>query len=393
MLILIIFLGITASETFTDSRIATNAIDKVNNYFNPMYIKIANFTELESTWKQQIEDTKEGLAKVKADTLRGLEDSVHAIIYELNFIKEEITPEKVVRILESLEHKITTISQTYNTEIQDSLGNLQSATLQNVAALGDSLKKTLESFQEKVVGAIEASNTDWIDIYTYFDNHHHTVQIRFINDDHRLSRWPILVFLLSAIFCLAGSTLFHLFYCLSPTVNKIFLRLDYAGICILIYGSGFPPVVYGFYCQPDFALLYLTITGIVSGTVFTVSMMDFIHTEKYRKMKSLMYGSLGIFSAFPIIHLMNNSFQVGLENDYLPFSDSLPYYIAMGGTYLGGLVIYTARCPERYKPRQFDICGQSHQLWHVCVVVAVVLHYLGAFENYYTRIDIPCIIV
>ena len=117
----------------------------------------------------------------------------------------------------------------------------------------------------------------------------------------------MLVFLLSAMFCLLGSTIFHLYLCLSLKVKTILLRLDYAGICILIFGSCFPPSFYGFYCQPGYYHLYISVIGITSFTVFIVSMMDFIHTAKYRKIKSLMYGSLGIFAGFPIFHLVFNS--------------------------------------------------------------------------------------
>jgi len=222
--------------------------------------------------------------------------------------------------------------------------------------------------------------------------HPQQVQLRATSDPLKLSRWPILVFLCSAIFCLMGSSAFHLFYCMGLRTNSILLRLDYAGICVLIFGSCFPPMVYGFYCQPYYYNLYLSIIGLVSGVVFTVSMMDFIHTEKYRKLKSLMYGGLGIFAGFPVAHLVYYSVQASVENDYLPFMDSVPFYLGMGACYLGGLTIYTYRCPERYKPGQYDICGHSHQLWHFCVVMAVILHYLGAFENYYTRISIPCLI-
>jgi len=248
-------------------------------------------------------------------------------------------------------------------------------------------------FQDRIAHQITSPTYDWIDIYTYFDKMHpHQVQLRSTSDPLKLSRWPILVFLCSAIFCLMGSSAFHLFYCMGLRTNSILLRLDYAGICVLIFGSCFPPMVYGFYCEPYYYNLYLSIIGLVSGVVFTVSMMDFIHTEKYRKLKSLMYGGLGIFAGFPVAHLVYYSVQASVENDYLPFMDSVPFYLGMGACYLGGLTIYTYRCPERYKPGQYDICGHSHQLWHFCVVMAVILHYLGAFENYYTRISIPCLI-
>lgn len=45
--------------------------------------------------------------------------------------------------------------------------------------------------------------------------------------------------------------------------------------------------------------------------------------------------------------------------------------------YLFGALLYATRTPERYFPGRCDFVGQSHQLFHVCVVVAAIVHYLG----------------
>ena len=95
---------------------------------------------------------------------------------------------------------------------------------------------------------------------------------------------------------------------MGPKTNKIMLRLDYCGINLLITGSCFPPFVYGFYCQPFFYVIYLSIIGSVSLVVFFVSLFDKIHKPENNGWKSLMYGSLGIFAAFPAIHLGINGF-------------------------------------------------------------------------------------
>lgn len=80
--------------------------------------------------------------------------------------------------------------------------------------------------------------------------------------------------------------------------------MDYAGISFLISGSTFPPYVYNFYCQPHLYFIYLGILSFVATVVFIVSLCSFIHAEKYRNLKAVMYGALGIFAAFPIIHLL-----------------------------------------------------------------------------------------
>ena len=81
------------------------------------------------------------------------------------------------------------------------------------------------------------------------------------------------------------------------------MRVDYAGISLLILGSTFPPFYYGFYCDPLLRNLYLCIIGIACFSVYVISIFDFIHTEPWRKIKGIMYGSLGIFAGVPAIHL------------------------------------------------------------------------------------------
>jgi adiponectin receptor len=40
------------------------------------------------------------------------------------------------------------------------------------------------------------------------------------------------------------------------------------------------------------------------------------------------------------------------------------------------------RIPERYRPGKFDLVGQSHQIFHVLVVVATGLHLVGLLTAY-----------
>jgi adiponectin receptor len=64
---------------------------------------------------------------------------------------------------------------------------------------------------------------------------------------------------------------------------------------------------------------------------------------------------------------------------------TVPLYLGMGASYLLGLTIYAVRCPERYRPGHYDICGHSHQIWHLAVVVGIVLAYIATIINYYQR--------
>jgi adiponectin receptor len=255
-----------------------------------------------------------------------------------------------------------------------------------------SLKEKLTELKTELIHQIDSLDLDWIDIYKYIHPSYHPVLM--LKDGQRLmplSKWPIIVFLLSAVFCLLCSATYHLFWCLEEKISQVFRRLDYAGISILITGSCFPPFVYGFYCQPFYANLYLSIIGFTSIVVFFVSLGDKIHEDKNKKIKSFMYGGLGVFAGFPLIHIGYLTLTISETNDNLDFSTSIPYYLSMGVCYLGGLSIYASKCPERFMPGKVDIWGHSHQIWHICVLLGIVLTYIGAFDNYYTRMQIPCI--
>ena len=70
-----------------------------------------------------------------------------------------------------------------------------------------------------------------------------------------LTRWPLAVFLLTAMACLGFSAFFHLFNAVSERTSNFLQCLDYAGIALLITGSNIPVIFYGFYCLEENTLV------------------------------------------------------------------------------------------------------------------------------------------
>lgn len=48
-----------------------------------------------------------------------------------------------------------------------------------------------------------------------------------------------------------------------------------------------------------------------------------------------------------------------------------------GLTYVTGAVVYSLQIPERFCPGRFDLLGHSHQIHHIFVVTASILHEKG----------------
>lgn len=157
-----------------------------------------------------------------------------------------------------------------------------------------------------------------------------------------ISRWPIFVFLWSAVFCLLCSAIFHLFYPMSGASYKIFLRFDYAGINVLISGSTFPPLYYGMYCNLNLAIFYLGLISAIAVTLFTVSVFEWIHRDENRKIKALLFAGFGMFLLVPAMHMVLNEYVFGTE-DKFSFVTSLPFVLGVAASYLSGLYTYTVQ--------------------------------------------------
>ncbi|EGR29870.1 hypothetical protein IMG5_147130 [Ichthyophthirius multifiliis] len=248
----------------------------------------------------------------------------------------------------------------------------------------DELIGKIENLRYELIQQIDSHQFDWIDFYMddYINKNEFLIEK---SNTHVVSRWPIFVFLLSAILCLLFSTLFHLFYCKNPKYFQFFLRLDFAGVSLLVSGSTFPPFYYGFYCNFYLAYFYLSLVTIVSAFVFLVSIQEFINKPEYFAFRSFIQGLLGFFSSIPIGHLIYLEVFKENNNDTYSTANSIGYYLVVCFCYLIGLIIFALRCPERYKPGHFDICGASHQLWHVMVLIGIGLTYVASIINFYTR--------
>jgi adiponectin receptor len=62
----------------------------------------------------------------------------------------------------------------------------------------------------------------------------------------------------------------------------------------------------------------------------------------------------------------------------------------MGATYIGGAILFALRAPECFAPGRFDYFFASHQLFHVCVIVAAGFHYQAVANLYAWRQATAC---
>jgi adiponectin receptor len=64
------------------------------------------------------------------------------------------------------------------------------------------------------------------------------------------------------------------------------------------------------------------------------------------------------------------------------------YLLLVALCYVVGAVLYLTRFPEKYFPGKFDFVFSSHQLWHLLVFAAAVIHYHGLVRLYTWRVEL-----
>lgn len=242
----------------------------------------------------------------------------------------------------------------------------------------ESLSKRFIELREKLLDLMELENIYFGKNET-FDNYHKRYP-------KKLRRWPLFIFLISAILCLSFSTTFHLIGCISQKYHTILSRFDYGGISLLVSGSCFPPYYYFFYCETKFRLFYLMFISTFGLITFFLSLTNNFNSPKMREFRGKLFIIFGLCAGIPVIHMKLAGNKLKGYNPDIRF---LFWYLG-GITYIIGGIIYITRFPERKYPGKFDFFGSSHQLFHIFVVLAAYFHYLGSLDAYYSRFDNLC---
>ncbi|XP_012331755.1 adiponectin receptor protein 2 isoform X1 [Aotus nancymaae] len=180
------------------------------------------------------------------------------------------------------------------------------------------------------------------------------------------------LFFLGAILCLSFSWLFHTVYCHSEGVSRIFSKLDYSGIALLIMGSFVPWLYYSFYCNPQPCFIYLIVICVLGIAAIIVSQWDMFATPQYRGVRAGVFLGLGLSGIIPTLHYV-------ISEGFLKAATigQIGWLMLMASLYITGAALYAARIPERFFPGKCDIWFHSHQLFHIFVVAGAFVHFHG----------------
>ncbi|KAJ2851404.1 hypothetical protein IWW36_001171 [Coemansia brasiliensis] len=182
----------------------------------------------------------------------------------------------------------------------------------------------------------------------------------------------IYTYIIAVLFCLAASVAFHTLACHSQHKHFHSLRCDFIGILVLIVGSFVPVGYYGFLHSRGMLIGYMTMFVSIGVIGVAVSIVFHVENPKRARWRPVIFMAISGAGLVPVIH-------AAVLSGYDKAMDklSLWYVIGMCLLYITGTVIYSFKLPERYRPGKHDVFLHSHQIFHVFVVFAAILHYVG----------------
>ncbi|KAJ5578550.1 uncharacterized protein N7459_007514 [Penicillium hispanicum] len=180
------------------------------------------------------------------------------------------------------------------------------------------------------------------------------------------------IYLTTSMVCFGISSTYHTLLCHSVYVANLWGRLDYIAIVFQILGSLTSGIYVGFYCEPHLQKVYWSMISILALLTGFVVVHPHLQGKEWRILRLSTFVATG-FSAFaPIIHAA-----CIFPYEQLDQQAGLRYYYLEGLVIIIGVLFYATHFPESWKPVYFDIWGASHQIFHVAVGIAAVIHFYG----------------
>lgn len=180
----------------------------------------------------------------------------------------------------------------------------------------------------------------------------------------------ISLFLISGFLCMTFSALYHTLSAHSERVLRLFGRLDFSGISLLVMGSFVPWVYYSFYCSTQSRVVYLITISLLGIGAIVFSQWDRFAKPEYRVVRAAMFASLGASGLIPMLHSW-----IALGTRAAFTEGQLQWMLLMFLSYGVGALLYATRIPEKFFPGKVDLLFHSHQIFHVFVVVGILCHF------------------
>lgn len=203
-------------------------------------------------------------------------------------------------------------------------------------------------------------------------------KLNFLENPHS---WPFAVAFCTSVvmfLCSAGA---HLLHSKSELVHMTCFLVDFVGVSLHGFGSGFLHIYYSspqwYYKMIEHHYIFVLLIVSITACFLNCFAQYYFH-RPYPPLKRICQfapcGLLWLYSVTPLI--------IRLVTWKPPFDTILFYYLAQIVLFLIGGTLFGFDLPQRFCPGLLDFFGQGHHLFHLCIYAIGVLQMISTYRDY-----------
>jgi predicted membrane channel-forming protein YqfA (hemolysin III family) len=208
----------------------------------------------------------------------------------------------------------------------------------------------------------------------YYYNH----RLDFLGNSHS---WPFAVSLCTAVIMFMSSALAHLLHSKSEKAHRTCFAIDYVGVSLHGFGSGFLHIYYSapqwYYNRIEYEYVFVLLLLAICAC-FLNCFAQYYFQRPYPPIKRvcqfLPCGILWVYSVIPLI--------VRVFPLRYPLDPSAMCHIGQMLFFILGASLFAFDAPQRFCPGTLDFIGQGHQLFHLCIYFVTICQMHGVYWDY-----------
>lgn len=215
-------------------------------------------------------------------------------------------------------------------------------------------------------------------LYMTYLFYYYNQRLKFADNAHS---WPFAVSLCTAMIMFICSAFAHLLHSKSESVHFTCFSIDYVGVSLHGFGSGFLHIYYSappwYYDRIEYTYLFILLSlGIIA--CFFNCFAQYYYSRPYPAMKRICQflpcGLLWFYSIVPLL--------IQVYTLKFPLSGNSACHLGQIALFLLGAFLFGFDVPQRFWPGTLDFLGQGHHLFHLCIYFVTLCQMHGVFWDY-----------
>lgn len=173
------------------------------------------------------------------------------------------------------------------------------------------------------------------------------------------------------------SAVFHTFKCHSERASRLGEKLDFQGLVLMIWGAAVTLIYYAFICDLDLQIRHWTVTCVAGLFCSFFNFHPSFSKPQLQPFRALGLGSLALSFFIPVIHSLA---AYGLSIQIRRLALQCIIYALICHTFCA--TAYATEFPERFFPREYDIFGASHQIFHIMLLAGAIAYTVAISQQF-----------